>query len=112
MQPQQSPSSRSAPAPSGNIGSGDSLGEQIDDAIGDFERRLSQLRDDLENHKTQIIDIEAEIENTEKDQAKAFKSLLSDNPAIKKMLETGGSRRKTNRRKTSRRKGDDKADGH
>ena len=83
-----------------------SIGEQIDSALGEFENRLAQLRDVLDDKKHEITEIEAQIEAVEKDQAKAFKSLLSDNPAIKKILQTGGrrrmSRRHKNRRKTDR----------
>jgi septal ring factor EnvC (AmiA/AmiB activator) len=86
--------------------SSDSLGEQIDEAIGEFDRRLMSLREALENKKAEIADIEHEIDTIEKDQAKAFKDLLSGNPAIKRMLGTG-NRRRANRRQKPRRKTDD-----
>lgn len=99
--PQRAPR-KSTPRPTD---SGESLGEQIDDAIGEFDRRLNDLREALENKKAEIADIEHEIDTIEKDQAKAFKDLLSGNPAIKRMLGTG-NRRRANRRQKSRRKTD------
>ena len=86
------------------MGDSESIGEQIDHAMGDFANRLSQLREALVTHKSEIIEIESEIEKVEKDQAKAFKGLLSENPTIKKML--GATRRRTSRRQKSRRKND------
>jgi flagellar motility protein MotE (MotC chaperone) len=100
--PQSTPRKRT-PQPSL---SSESLGEQIDEAIGEFDRRLMSLREALENKKAEIADIEHEIDTIEKEQAKAFKDLLSGNPAIKRMLGTG-NRRRANRRQKPRRKTDD-----
>ena len=68
-----------------------SLGEQIDTALGEFDAKLEQLRDTLDDKKAEIEELEEEIARTEKEQAKAFKHLLSKNTQIKKMLNTGGS---------------------
>ncbi len=80
----------------------DSLGEQIDQAIGDLDTKLTRLHQELDLKRTELSDLEALIQATEKQQAKAFKELLSNNPQIKKLL-TGKTKRKSSgrRRKTT-----------
>jgi hypothetical protein len=79
----------------------DSLGEQIDQAIGDLDTKLSRLHQELDLKQNELSDLEVLIEATEKQQAKAFKELLSSNPKIKKLLagkpkrKSSGRRRKT-----------------
>ncbi len=68
---------------------GDSLGDQIDSAIGDFEAKLTRFHEELDLKRTEVSDLEALIEETEKLQAKAFKILLSKNKQIRKMLAPG-----------------------
>ncbi len=70
---------------------GDSLGDQIDSAIGDFDAKLTRFHEELEQKRSELTDLEALIEETEKLQAKAFKDLLSKNKLIKKMLAPGKS---------------------
>ncbi len=81
----------------------DSLGEQIDQAIGELDAKLTRLHQELDLKRTELSDLESLIEATEKRQAKAFKELLSSNPQIKKML-TGNTKRKSSgrRRKTTK----------
>ncbi len=81
----------------------DSLGEQIDQAIGELDTKLTRLHQELDLKRTELADLEALIEITEKRQAKAFKELLSNNPQIKKLL-SGKPKRKSSgrRRKTTR----------
>ncbi len=81
----------------------DSLGEQIDQAIGELDTKLTRLHQELDLKRTELADLEALIEVTEKRQAKAFKELLSNNPQIKKLL-SGKPKRKSSgrRRKTTR----------
>ncbi len=68
---------------------GDSLGDQIDHAIGDFDAKLTRFHEELDQKRSDVSDLEALIEETEKLQAKAFKDLLSKNKQIKKMLAPG-----------------------
>ncbi len=75
----------------------DGLGNQINNALGDFDAKLSQLHEELESKQSELADIEDLIATTEKAQAKAFKQLLSKNPQIKKML--GTQKKKTTRRR-------------
>ncbi len=81
----------------------DTLGEQIDQAIGDLDTKLTRLHKELDLKRAELSDLEVLIEATEKQQAKSFKELLSNNPQIKKML-TGKSKRKSSgrRRKTTK----------
>ncbi len=81
----------------------DSLGEQIDRAIGDLDTKLTRLHQEFELKRTELSDLEELIETTEKQQAKAFKELLSSNPQIKKLL-AGNTKRKSSgrRRKTTK----------
>lgn len=75
----------------------DGLGNQITNALGDFDAKLTQLHEDLESKRSELADLEDLIAETEKAQAKAFKELLSKNPQIKKML--GQQKKKTTRRR-------------
>ncbi len=68
---------------------GDSLGDQIDSAIGDFDAKLTRFHEELDLKRSEVSDLEALIEETEKLQAKAFKDLLSKNKQIRKMLAPG-----------------------
>ena len=65
---------------------GNSLGEAIDQAIGDFDARLARMRELLEEKRSEIRELEVEIAEAEKNQARAFKDLLSHNPHIRRML--------------------------
>ncbi len=73
------------------------IGNQINNALGDFDTKLTQLNEELESKRSELADLEDLIAVTEKSQAKAFKDLLSKNPQIKKML--GQQKKKTTRRK-------------
>ncbi len=75
----------------------DGIGSQINNALGDFDAKLTQLNDNLETKRSELADLEDLIAMTEKAQAKAFKDLLSKNPQIKKML--GTQKKKTTRRR-------------
>ena len=73
------------------------IGNQINNALGDFDTKLTQLNEALESKRSELADLEDMIAVTEKAQAKAFKDLLSKNPQIKKML--GAQKKKTTRRR-------------
>jgi len=73
------------------------IGSQINNALGDFDAKLTRLNEDLESKRSDLADLEDLITLTEKAQAKAFKDLLSKNPQIKKML--GTQKKKTTRRR-------------
>ena len=92
----------STSAETDHVEEADSLGEQIDQAIGDLDTKLSRLHQELDLKRNELSDLEVLIEVTEKQQAKAFKELLSSNPQIKKLL-AGKSKRKSSgrRRKTT-----------
>ncbi len=94
--------SESTSAETDHVVEPDSLGEQIDQAIGDLDTKLTRLHQEFELKRTELSDLEALIQATEKQQAKSFKQLLSNNPQIKKML-TGKTKRKSpgRRRKTT-----------
>ena len=66
----------------------DGIGNQINNALGDFDAKLTRLNEELESKRSELADLEDLITVTEKAQAKAFKDLLSKNPQIKKMLGT------------------------
>ena len=91
----------STSAETDHVEEADSLGEQIDQAIGDLDTKLSRLHQELDLKRNELSDLEVLIEATEKRQAKAFKELLSSNPQIKKLLagkpkrKSSGRRRKT-----------------
>ncbi|MCH7799017.1 MAG: hypothetical protein IID28_11330, partial [Planctomycetes bacterium] len=65
---------------------GDSLGDQINSAIGDFDAKLTRFHEELQQKRSELSDLESLIEETETLQAKAFKELLSKNKQIRKML--------------------------
>ncbi len=75
----------------------DGIGSQINNALGDFDAKLTRLNEELESKRSDLADLEDLIAVTEKAQAKAFKELLSKNPQIKKML--GQQKRKAARRR-------------
>ncbi len=75
----------------------DGIGSQINNALGDFDAKLTRLNEELESKRSELADLEDLIAATEKAQAKAFKDLLSKNPQIKKML--GAQKKKTTRRR-------------
>ncbi len=75
----------------------DGIGNQINNALGDFDAKLTRLNEELESKRSELADLEDLIAATEKAQAKAFKDLLSKNPQIKKML--GAQKKKTTRRR-------------
>ena len=75
----------------------DGLGNQINNALGDFDAKLTNLHEELESKRSELADLEDLIAATEKAQAKAFKELLSKNPQIKKML--GTQKKKSTRRR-------------
>ena len=75
----------------------DGIGSQINNALGDFDAKLTRLNEEMESKRSELADLEDLIAATEKAQAKAFKDLLSKNPQIKKML--GAQKKKTTRRR-------------
>jgi septal ring factor EnvC (AmiA/AmiB activator) len=77
----------------------ESIGEQIDRAIGDFEAKLARLKEELKQKRSEVKQVERDIARVEKDQAKAFKDLLGANPRIKKMLGRKSRSKPTSRRK-------------
>jgi hypothetical protein len=76
-----------------------SLGEVIDRALGDFDSKLSRLKEQVEQKRAEAADMEVEIADLEKDQAKAFKDLLSSNKHIKRMLAPKPKRKTPAKRK-------------
>ncbi len=74
----------------------DGIGNQINNALGDFDVKLTRLNEELESKRSELADLEDLITLTEKAQAKAFMDLLSKNPQIKKML---GTQKKRNARR-------------
>lgn len=76
-----------------------SLGEVIDQALGDFDTKLAQLREQVGQKQAEVADLEEAIGNLEKEQAKAFKELLGSNKHIKRMLAPKPKRRAPSRRK-------------
>ncbi len=65
---------------------GRSVGEAIDEAIGSFERSLADMKDQANDKRVELADLERDIKRLEKDQAKSLKQMLGSNPAIRKML--------------------------
>ena len=82
-----------------DLDSSRSLGEVIDQALGNFDAKLAQLREQVEERRAEVSDMEQEIVNLEKEQARAFKDLLSSNKHIKKMLAPKTKRKTSSRRK-------------
>jgi chromosome segregation ATPase len=71
----------------------------VDQALGDFDAKLAQLREQVEEKRAEMADLEEAIGNLEKEQAKAFKDLLSSNKHIKRMLAPKPKRKAPSRRK-------------
>ena len=65
---------------------GRSVGEAIDEAIGAFERSLAEMKDQANDKRVELADLERDIKRLEKEQAKSLKQMLGSNPAIRKML--------------------------
>ena len=86
------------------------IGSQINNALGDFDAKLTRLNEELESKRSELADLEEMIAVTEKAQAKAFKDLLSKNPQIKKML--GAQKKRSTRRRKAKteQKSPDQAD--
>ncbi len=76
-----------------------SLGEVIDQALGDFDTKLAQLREQVGQKQAEVADLEEAIGSLEKEQAKAFKDLLSSNKHIKRMLVPKPKRKSSSKRK-------------
>ncbi len=84
-------------------GSDASIGDQVNQALGEFEARLARLKEQLEGKLSESKEIESEIVRVEKEQAKAFKGLLKANPEIRKIL-AAKTKGRPKRRRPSRRK--------
>ena len=78
----------------------DGIGSQINNALGDFDAKLTRLNEELESKRSELADLADLIAATEKAQAKAFKDLLSKNPQIKKML--GQQKKRSVRRRKAK----------
>lgn len=104
-QRQADPPAAKASVPAARQGGGDgdlddrSIGEVIDKAIGEIDARLAKLRDQVQEKRAEITDLEHEIKELEKNQAKAFKEMLSSNPMIRRMLAPKNKSRPRTRRK-------------
>ena len=85
-------------------GSDSNIGDQVNQALGEFEARLDRLKEQLEGKLSESKEIEAEIVRVEKEQAKAFKNLLKANPEIRKILGAKAKGRPKRRRLSRRRK--------
>ena len=79
----------------------ESIGEQIDRAIGEFDARLERLKEELGHKHSEIKQIEKLITETQKQQAKAFKELLQANPLARKMLSNRSKVKSAGRRRKS-----------
>lgn len=86
------------------------IGSQINNALGDFDGKLTQLNEELESKRSELADLEDLIAVTEKAQAKAFTDLLSKNPQIKKMLGAQKKRSARRRKVKTEQKSTDQAD--
>ncbi len=104
-QRQTEPPAPKAPAPAARQTGGalddKSIGEVIDKAIGEIDARLAKLRDQVQEKRAEITDLEHEIKELEKDQVKAFKEMLSTNPMIRRMLAPKNKSRPRSRRKAA-----------
>ncbi len=78
---------------------GRSVGEAIDEAIGSFERSLAEMKDQANDKRVELADLERDIKRLEKDQAKSLKQMLGSNPAIRKMLSPKPKRKSPRRRR-------------
>ncbi len=85
---------------------GESIGEQIDRAIGEFDAKLASLREELDDNRVRAKDIAKEISGVEKDQAKAMKELLNTNPRIREMLGPKAKAKAAKGRKKTTKKAD------
>jgi chromosome segregation ATPase len=94
---------------SGSSGGDDeSLGERVDKAIGDFSDRIMNLKEQLEEKQEEIKELEATIDDLEKQQAQAFKELLSSNKHIKKIMAKSTRRRRRSTKTKSKPKTPDR----
>ncbi len=95
------------PRPATADDDGRSVGEAIDEAIGSFERSLAEMKDQANDKRVELADLERDIKRLEKDQAKSLKQMLGSNPAIRKMLNPKLKRKSPRRRgKTAQTKTD------
>ena len=86
---------------------GESIGEQIDRAIGEFDAKLASLREELDDNRVRAKDIAKEIGDVEKDQAMAMKELLNTNPRIREMLGAKAKVKVVGKRRKKTTKSDD-----
>ncbi len=105
------PAPAPAPAPAAvperpaanQLASGDAnIGDQVNQALGEFEARLDRLKEQLDGKLSESKELEAEIVRVEKEQAKAFKQLLKANPEIRKILAPKAKSRPKGRRPSRR----------
>ncbi len=85
---------------------GRSVGEAIDEAIGSFERSLADMKDQANDKRVELADLERDIKRLEKDQAKSLKQMLGSNPAIRKMLSPKPKRKSPRQRRKTKTKTD------
>ncbi len=78
---------------------GRSVGEAIDEAIGSFERSLADMKDQANDKRVELADLERDIKRLEKEQAKSLKQMLGSNPALRKMLNPKPKRKSPSRAK-------------
>ncbi len=78
-----------------------SVGKLIDEALGEFNRQLASLENEMKTKQAEIADIQRQITKVQKEEVKAFKQLVGKNPQIKKMI--GPKKGGTRRRKTAAR---------
>ncbi len=86
------------------------IGSQINNALSDFDTKLTQLNEEMESKRSELADLEDLVAVTEKAQAKAFTDLLSKNPQIKKMLGAQKKRSARRRKAKTEQKSTDQAD--
>jgi len=78
-----------------------SVGRLIDEALGEFNRQLASLENEMKTKQAEIADIQRQITKVQKEEVKAFKRLVGKNPQIKKMM--GPKKAGTRRRKAAAR---------
>jgi len=78
-----------------------SVGRLIDEALGEFNRQLASLENEMKTKQAEIADIQRQITKVQKEEVKAFKRLVGKNPQIKKMI--GPKKAGTRRRKAAAR---------
>lgn len=76
-----------------------SVGKLIDEALGEFNRQLASLENEMKTKQAEIADIQRQITKVQKEEVKAFKRLVGKNPQIKKMI--GPKKPGTRRRKAA-----------